>query len=574
MAETSNATAAVASASALSAEATAPPLQPFAVPTAFDIGWLLADLRAGPVPAARRNVAGGSPSALMAATPPDVEVVRIAAKIGLLSPQIESAGVGKENLVLISSRLKVSHDAAARNGALSPRAVDGLFTTISATFTAASTRMGEALGLGFDLANTCRLPRDWVNTKNQRDSNQNEKDSKQNENGTMAKEAEKAFLQLFGARVVKVQAALADLASSLPQHAARAVALSLAQWMYWAGKPELNKHPVVWPDPAVAAALGRQGEVWRAVLAGEKRGQDMLSADDYFSAMWQLAKRQFLKRPWLWIGSILLLLVLGGGIALVSTQGIGLKIFGGFVALLGAAGISTASLKTLTGNLARDLESQLWGAELDFAIANAVTVPPGEWRVNLRKIDTPPPRGFDPHIMTTARVVRKVSEASGSAEDWKQRVTAWRLRKYLDKRFQLTSLDGDTIKRRHTLRLIRHPALHGFKLEHVTPGAPGRLSSVHSGGVKGSGQAKQHCLVWTFRESHTRWLPRQPHVRLTHVDEFKDDAEAREKAEQPRVIGNDDADRGREVTDNLVGKPFVVQKPSAAAGQKGERNDR
>ena len=574
MAETSTVAAAVTSVSAPSAEATAPPLQPFAVPTAFDIGWLLADLRAGPVPAERSNVAGGAPSALMAATPPYVEVDQISAKFGLLSPQIENAGVDKEDLVSIRGRLEKSHDDA-RNGALSPATVDGLFATISATLTAASTRMGEALGLGFDLANTCRLTREDVKTKNEKDSNQSAKDSKQNENGTKAKQAERAFLGLFGARVVKVQAALADLASSLPPHAARAVALSLAQWMYWAGKPQLNKHAVVWPDQAVEAALGRQGEVWRAVLAGEKRGQDMLSADDYFTAMRQLAKTQFLKRPWLWIGSIALVLVLGAGIGVVSTQSIGLKIFGGAAALLGAAGISTASLKALTGNLARDLESQVWGAELDFAIANAVTVPPGEWRVNLRKIDTPPPRGFDPHIMTTARVVRKVSEASDSAEDWKQRVKAWRLRKYLDKRFQFKSLDGDTIKRRHTLRLIRHQALHGFKLEHVTPGAPGRLSSVHSGGVKGSGQAKQHCLVWTFRESHTRWLPRQPHVRLTHVDEFKDDAEAREKADQPRVTGSDDADREPEGTDNVLQAVGVAQqKTSAATGQKGERNDR
>lgn len=569
MTETSNAVTAVASASALSAEATAPPLQPFAVPTAFDIGWLLADLRAGPATAERRNGVGDPPSQLMAATPPDVEVDRISAKIGLLSPQTENLGVDKENIVLINNGLKTSH-GDARNGALSPHAVDGLFATISATFTAASTRMGEALGLGFDLANTCRLPWEDVSTKNEKDSKQTDKAANQSKNGTMAKEAEKAFLQLFGARVVKVQAALADLASSLPQHAARAVALSLAQWMYWAGKPELNKHAVAWPDPAVAAALGRQGEVWRAVLAGEKRGQDMLSADDYFSVMGQLVKSQFRKRPWFWIGSFALVLIFGIGIALVSTQPTGPKIFGGVVALLSAAGISTASFKTLAGNLARDLESQVWGAELDFAIADAVTVPPGEWRVNLRKIDTPPPRGFDPHITTTARVVRKVSEASDSAESWRQRVTAWRLRKYLDKRFHFTPRDGDPIKRRHTLRLIRHQALHGFKLKHVTPGAPGRLSSVHSADANGNGQAQQHCLVWTFRESHTRWLPRQPRVRLTHIDEFKDEASARQKADQPRVIGSDDADQGPEGTDDGVEKLGVAQeKSSATASQKG-----
>ena len=291
--------------------------------------------------------------------------------------------------------------------------------------------------------------------------------------------------------------------------------------------------------------------------------------------MAQLAKRQFLKRPWLWIGSITLVVVFGGGIALVSTQAIVIKIFAGVVAVLGAAGISTASLKTLTGSIARDLESQLWGAELDFAIANAVTVPPGEWRVNLRKIDTPPPRGFDPHIMTTARVVRKVSEASDSAEDWKQRVTAWRLRKYLDKQFHFASLGGDTIKRRHALRLIRHPALHGFKLKHVTPGAPGRLSSVHSADANGNGQAQQHCLVWTFRESHTRWLPRQPHVRLTHVDEYEDEPSAREKAEQPRLSDSDHADQGPGIPNNLVGKVMSRRRNrERQPAKKAERNDR
>ena len=564
MVETSSIAAAGTNASAVPMEATAPPLEPFAVPTAFDIGWLLADLRAGPVAADRSNVAGGPPSELMVAEPPDVEVVRISAKIRLLSPQIENAGVGKENLVSIGRGLKESLEGA-RGGALSPQTVDGLFATISATLTAASTRMGEALGLGFDLANTCRLPRADVNNETDKDSNQNDKDSNHNEDARKAKEAERAFLGLFGARVVKVQAALADLASSLPQHAARAVALSLAQWMYWAGRPQLNKNAVAWPDPAVEAALARQGEVWRAVLAGEKRGQDMLSSDDYFTAMGQLVKNQFRKRPWCWIGSFALVLVFGAGIALVSTQPSGPKIFGGVVALLGAAGISAASLKTLAGNLARDLESQVWGAELDFAIANALTVPPGEWRVNLRKIDTPPPRGFDPHITTTARVVRKVSEASESAEGWQQRVTAWRLRKYLDKKFHFRSRDGDTIRRRHTLLLIRHPALHGFKLKHVTPGAPGRLSSVHSGDVNANGQADQHCLVWTFRESHTRWLPRQPHVRLTHVDEYANEASARQKADQPRVIDSDDPEVGPGSPGDFVDAVGVAQQKASAA---------
>lgn len=445
---------------------------------------------------------------------PQVKVAQIRAKITLLGTDVANEGVPASSLKMVCDTLDATA-GAVQGDTLTAEAVDGLFTSISDVLTVASIRMGRALDLGFDLANTCR--------------------TRQEENPGAA---ESAFLDLFGPRVVQVQEALADLATSLPEHAARGVSLPLAEWQYWAGRLTLNKEPVLWPDPAVTDALRRQGEVWRSVLAGEKLGRDMLSSDDYFSAMRELVKGQFLKRPWIWIAvvaSVALLIV--GAILVLGNTATATKVVGGVVPLLGVVGISAATVKSFAGNIARELERQVWGAELDFAIAEALTVPPGEWRVKLRKIDTPPPRGIDPHIATNARIVRKVSEASRVGQAWPPTaIKAWRVRRYMDTGFSFKPLDGASINRRTATQLIKHPVMAGFHATHVAPGAPGRLWTLHSLDAAAERGGRDCFLVWTFHENTHRWVPRQPRVRLIYLDEAKGKSEASTEANQPRVV--------------------------------------
>ena len=444
-----------------------------------------------------------------------VKVEQIRAKLSLLLPDLEKEGVPASRMDVVYSILEAT-SGAVNAGSLNTDAVDALFTSISEVLTVASIRMGRALDLGFDLANTCRMPKE--------------------EN---AGAAERAFLDLFGARVVKVQEALADLATSLPEHSARGVSLSLAEWQFWAGRLTLNKAPVSWPDPAVNDALRRQGEVWRSVLAGEKLGQDMLSSDDYFSAMRDLVKGQFLKRPWIWIAVVAsLALLVVGAIFVLGNTGAATKVVGGVVPLLGVLGISAATVKSFAGNIARELERSVWGAELDFAIADALTVPPGEWRVKLRKVDTPPPRGIDPHIATNARIVRKVAEASEVGHAWPPTaLKALRIRRYMDTAFSFTPLDGPGINRRTATQLIKHPVMAGFHRPHVAPGAPGRLWTRHAREAGDDGPRGRDCyLVWTFHENKHRWVPRQPPVRLIYLDEVGAEADASTEANRPRVV--------------------------------------
>ena len=515
---------AIAFAPSPSADGVAPALAPTSVPTAFNIGWLLADLRTWATEHAQSEASDGRPapatprddppSRLGMAPAPQVKVAQIRAKITLLEPDVANAGVAPSSLEAVYDTLDTTAGAVT-DGSLSALAVDGLLASISDALTAASIRIGRALDLGFDLANTCRM---------------------RPETGPDA--AENAFLDLFGPRVVRVQEALADLATSLPQHAARGVSLSLAEWQFWAGRLTLNKAPVSWPDPAVTDALRRQGEVWRSVLAGEKLGQDTLSADDYFSAMRELVKGQFLKRPWIWTAvAVSVALVVVGAILVSANTATATRIVGGVVPLLGVVGISTATLKSFAGNIARELERQVWGAELDFAVAEALTVPPGEWRVKLRKLDTPPPRGIDPHITTNARIVRKVSEASRVGQAWPPlAVRAWRVRKYMDTGFAFKPLVGPGIERRAAGQLITHSVMAGFRATHVAAGAPGRLWTSHARAATGDGRADDCFLVWTFTENRHRWVPRQPRVRLLYLDEVGRGDEAVDEANRPRVL--------------------------------------
>lgn len=76
---------------------------------------------------------------------------------------------------------------ALKGDGFSEQAVDDLYTSIPDALTAASIRMGRALDLGFDLANTCRMRR---------------------ETGPHA--AEEAFLDLFGPQQPRVRLVYLD----------------------------------------------------------------------------------------------------------------------------------------------------------------------------------------------------------------------------------------------------------------------------------------------------------------------------------------------------------------------------
>jgi hypothetical protein len=348
------------------------------VPTAFALGWQMSELFAmsaetpNTQPLAAAN--GSSPSAGHGLLPLasvhvwsdgdrwDLAARQIEGKACRLRAAFEHVGSEIDDLEKFESLAAglVGHWHAA--GA--DQELGAAYHALVMTLAAAHARLGRACELGCGLADLCRLA----------------------PGPTVAE-----LKHRFGDRLTPLQADLTDLASSLPQHASRAISLSLAQWQKWARDADANA-PVPHELPAI---LRRQGELWRAVLSGEKLGQDMLAADDYLDASKTLFRSVIGKRPWLWgalAGGAVLIAV---GIYLILTASDALKaISGAGLSVLSAVGLTLASIKRSAAGVGDRLMSEVWSAELDWAIAQAVTVTPPGLSITLQRREVPP-RGPD-----------------------------------------------------------------------------------------------------------------------------------------------------------------------------------
>jgi hypothetical protein len=162
--------------------------------------------------------------------------------------------------------------------------------------------------------------------------------------------------------------------------------------------------PGVDPEKTLRA-LRRQGELWRALLSGEKQGADMLEIENYLDAAQDLVSRAAVisrgvvrRMPML---SALIAVLLGGGVALL-ILGSTTQLVGGVTSILAAVGLTWKSLGGALGQLVEKLERPLWGAVLDDAIADAITLLPnnaaekgGRRRVAIAMSAGPKPRSAD-----------------------------------------------------------------------------------------------------------------------------------------------------------------------------------
>lgn len=208
----------------------------------------------------------------------------------------------------------------------------------------------------------------------------------------------------------KVVAWCYDLKSALPDHAGKAVGDSLRRWRSWA-----RERPWKVPDAAdFQKDLHRQGERWRAILTGEKRAADLLTAAAYVKAGEALIEDAarvavgFVKRFWLLV--LLALLLLAGGLfALFAGSGSTASIFGGIASIAASLGITWKTATPTLKTVAETVWQPLWATEVGEAIVLAVTEP------NVPRAPVTPPsaaqplpvdRATDPRI--TRRAARQV----------------------------------------------------------------------------------------------------------------------------------------------------------------------
>ena len=183
---------------------------------------------------------------------------------------------------------------------------------------------------------------------------------------------------LTAAAVAPVVADIDDLTSALPAHAGHSVRDSLVEWR----ESIRTESPVAPEAPETWLALARQGELWRAMLAGEKAARDMLEIEDYIDAaerlsrrMRKLGRRIVTRFPAL---VATLVLLVSAGIALIVLTDTEAGVIAGAGSIIAGFGLSWRGLGRSLGGLAGKLEQPLWGAELDKAITQAITLLPRE----------------------------------------------------------------------------------------------------------------------------------------------------------------------------------------------------
>jgi hypothetical protein len=178
-------------------------------------------------------------------------------------------------------------------------------------------------------------------------------------------------------------------------------------------------------------------------------------------------------------------------------------------------------VKRTFSNVAGQLERELWGAELDAAIAEAIVVPPGDWRMKLKKIDLPPARGSDPSIASNARIVHRL--ATTISQRGRPRWLRMRiLGDLLHDQFELRPTDGPTIGGQSARRRVLATAYLGNDPTQLRGGAPGRLASEHP-----QADGRTRAAVWTFH-----------HGKLYRLEESHSYPDARTTALTP-WLGSD-----------------------------------
>ena len=173
---------------------------------------------------------------------------------------------------------------------------------------------------------------------------------------------------------------LDDLTTVLPPHAGRSVGNSIRAWQRAR-------------TPPGAEVLQAQCELWRIVLTGEKRATELLEPENYIDAAEKLAVKLratatvLLRQYAPWVVLIAALLI-GGAIVLLFVHGTASRTAAGLSSVLVGLGLTWKGVGTTLGKLAGQLEAPLWGAELDGAVTEAITLgapPPAKTKLRERR---------------------------------------------------------------------------------------------------------------------------------------------------------------------------------------------
>jgi hypothetical protein len=184
--------------------------------------------------------------------------------------------------------------------------------------------------------------------------------------------AARAFADRLAAEHAPLRDWLSQLATALPPNAGHSVRDSLDIWAAaLAGGCDLT--------PLRAADVRAQLESWRTLLSGEKAGRDALELTDYVSAAEGVADelgrvvRRALARFAPWIAAALALIVAGVVLTVLLRRTAGVT--AGLATIVATLGVSWKAVGGSLGRALAKVEQPAWAAQVDRAIAFAITRP-------------------------------------------------------------------------------------------------------------------------------------------------------------------------------------------------------
>jgi len=327
------------------------------VAVAFALGWQVAELYRDPhhLRPDTRPLPDNLPGigSLTESQRTDLGLRQLEAGLHRLLPRIGVAGLTVPDTVPLRKAFEGAPDPETNQPADLRTRLLPLHVETLETLTAADFRLGKAYGLGRAMADTAEV--------------------------TDAASLDRRFDPW---RIRQLDTWLADLDSALPAHASSSVRMSLARWQRWAREALLGEQPLDWQrDPAILCqALYRQAQRWRALLSGEKAGVDMLRMKDYLAATREMLSRAgellwgVLKHLWFVVAAIAGL-VAAAMILLVTSHTTSGNI-AAVAALAAALGVTWKGVGDAVWRAASRLERPLWGAALNVAIYEAITMLP------------------------------------------------------------------------------------------------------------------------------------------------------------------------------------------------------
>ncbi len=180
-------------------------------------------------------------------------------------------------------------------------------------------------------------------------------------------------------RVMEIWSSIKDLKSRFPPYSADPVAATLHDWFTWSG----GAYGVQATETrgTIADRLHRQGQLWRALLSGERSPKDCLLFPNYVDAASDMVRRygglavRVLATGW----GTLLLGILAAAVAvliLIAAQRLLNNLVASLAGLVAAFGVSWAGIAAVVKRAIGPAEDALWEAEMMAAIAVAINYVP------------------------------------------------------------------------------------------------------------------------------------------------------------------------------------------------------